>query len=222
MHRTISSPLQPFVNIDVKSNSYTNSLCTKITEESINSLGLLRKNRILELGHGLCNHLPFLMKQAFELKYFGMETSEKMVKAASKLNKKYIKDCNALFQIYDGYNVPYVHRIFDRVLTINTIYNYKDPIEYFNELYRCLKHGGTCVVSFSDVVFLEQLKVLEDKEFYNFYDKESLTTIIESSKFDIYNIQEGSQRIKNNSGDWSDENYFIVVLRKKEKSRYIR
>ena len=218
---TLAHP-QIIKNTPLQSSFEDNLLCNKLITNSIRSLALLRKNRVLELNHGLCEHLPFLMKQAADLKYFGMEVSEKTVKSVNKLHKKYVDEGNALFQQFDGFNVPYVHNIFDRILTVNTLYYWEDPVAYFNELFRSLKHGGVCVVSFADSLFLEQLPVLEDKNIYRFYDEDSLTKILLESNFKIFNIQELKERVKTKDGGWNDESYFVLTLRKKEKIRFYR
>lgn len=44
--------------------------------ESILSLQLSDKNRILELGHGNCTYLFKILKQALQLRYFGMRENE--------------------------------------------------------------------------------------------------------------------------------------------------
>jgi len=209
-------------NFSFTTNLTNDNFYSKITIESIKALGLLRKNRVLELGHGLCDHLPFVMKQASDLKYFGMDTNEEMIRKAADLNTRYIDESSALFQVYDGVTIPYVHNIFDRILSINKMYYHNDLVAYFNELYRCLKHGGICVVSFSDSLFLEQLSLLSDQNSYKFYDKNSLTEIINSSEFNLFNITEHIKRIKKSNGSWEDESYFIIRLKKKEKSRYLR
>jgi len=186
----------------------SDSLHSKLTRESIKLLDLEKKNRVLELGHGCCDHLNFLMEQAIELKYFGMEVSENIVQEASVINKTYIDEAKALFQVYDGENIPYVQNMFDRILSINTIYYWKNPLEYINELFRSLKPGGKCVVSFSDTTFLEQLPILEDKNVYSFYDLESFNQIIESSDFKMHEVSETA------------DGFIVAVLKKKERPRY--
>lgn len=204
--------------LDTSEVLFGSSLHHKMTLESIASLELEKKNRVLELGHGCCDHLGHLMNQAEELRYFGMEVSEKMLQSALVNNLSYVNTSKALFLKYDGERIPYVHNMFDRILSINTIFYWKDAKEYINELYRVLKPGGTCVIAFSDSTFLEQLPVLEEREIYKFYGVDDVNELLSSCEAEIFDVEHNKVESKSKK----DRDYFIIKIKKKAIPRYLR
>tara|TARA_R110002050_G_scaffold268550_1_gene410685 strand:+ start:30151 stop:30570 length:420 start_codon:yes stop_codon:yes gene_type:complete len=129
--------------------------------ESVKLLDIRNKNRMLELGHGNGSHLPEILKQSNEVKYFGMEISKVMQQKSAKINAKYVKKLIASFQIYDGRNIPYVVNFFDRIITVNTIYFWKNLIDFLNEIHRVLKPNDTFVITFAKIflLFLKQMSL---------------------------------------------------------------
>ncbi len=194
---------------------------SRIIQDSIKALELEDKNRILELGHGKCSHLPFLMDQAAHIKYFGMEISESLLEEANKLNAGYIRKKEALFQLYDGLRVPYVHNIFDRILTINTIYFWEDPAEYLDEMFRVLKPGGKFVLTFMNSPFLEQLSAISKNDLFILYRKEKIEKLVADTDFIFNSIEEKVEKTENSEGKLIDRNYTVVVLSKKPRNRHL-
>lgn len=186
----------------------------KMIEESINALQLKERNRILELGHGSCNHLESLLKRAEDLKYFGMEISEVMKEEAEKINEASINNRQALFQIYNGCNIPYVCSFFDKILTVNTIYFIESPVKFLNEMYRVLKPNGVFVLTFADRGFMKQLPFVVNNDVFKLYDKLNIKQLISQTDFDLLKIKEETERVKSKSGEWVDRNYLIVTLSK--------
>ena len=56
-----------------------------MTLHSIDRLNLLDNDSILELGHGNCAHLPYVLQQKKNLTYHGLEISELMYKEAKRI-----------------------------------------------------------------------------------------------------------------------------------------
>ena len=194
---------------------------SEVIKESIKALNLEDKNRVLELGHGNCSHLPFLMDQAAHLKYFGMEISDVMNEEALRLNEKYVKKKDALFQIYDGVRVPYVHNIFDRILTVNTIYFWQNPLNYLKEMFRVLKQGGVFVLAFTNSDFIEELATVAKNNIFVLYNKQKIEEMIAQTDFIVNSIEDKEVKTKNKDGKEVIVNYTVAVLRKKERSRFL-
>lgn len=182
--------------------------------KSITSLELSDRNRILELGHGSCSHLSFLMKEASDIKYFGMEISSTMVEEAERINSKYIKKDVALFQLYDGFKVPYVHNFFDKILTVNTIYFWEQPIAYLNEIYRLLKPNGIFVLAFAKGNFMENLPFVSGTDIFSLYENSQFKELLAKTNFELKDIKDQKERVKSKTGEWVDREYSIAVLTK--------
>ena len=73
----------------------------KMTESSILELNLKQNEQVLELGHGNCGHLNFLLQQATNIGYVGLEISELMQQEAIKFNKKH-SNSDIRFELFDG------------------------------------------------------------------------------------------------------------------------
>jgi SAM-dependent methyltransferase len=184
--------------------------------ESIKSLEIKNKHRILELGYGNGSHLPEILKQANNVKYFGMEISKVMQQQAAKINAKYVKKLMASFQMYDGQNVPYVLNFFDRILTVNTIYFWNNPTSFLNEIHRVLKPNGIFVVSFAKRSFMKKLPFVSQTNVFNLYDNSTLEHLVANTQFELLDIKDKKESVKSKTGDWVDREYTIAVLRKKQ------
>ena len=96
-------------------------------QETIKALRLSPNNRILEIGPGNGTHLNNLFKESIGLRYFGLDISQTMIEVAMEENRIHLDKRKALFQYYDGHTVDYVCHWFDRIMTVNTIYFWKEP-----------------------------------------------------------------------------------------------
>ena len=57
-----------------------------MTSDCINQMNLKDNSSVLEIGHGNCGHLKYLLGTANNLKYVGLEISSLMSKEAKKIN----------------------------------------------------------------------------------------------------------------------------------------
>ncbi|QXP65036.1 class I SAM-dependent methyltransferase [Polaribacter sp. HaHaR_3_91] len=182
--------------------------------ESVKLLDVQDKDRVLELGHGNASHLPDVLKQASELKYFGMEISEIMQQQAVKINAKYIKKRVALFLLYNGLNIPYVVNFFHKIITVNTIYFWTNPIDFLTEIHRVLKSNGVFVVSFANSSFMKQLPFVANTNVFSLYDHETFINLIAETDFKLVKIKNKTETVKSKTGEWVSREYSIAVLRK--------
>lgn len=179
-------------------------------EEVIKNLDIQDKNRILELSHGNCIHLPKLLHEAVGLTYFGMETSVVMKAEASRINKKFENKRKALFQIYDGVNIPYVSKFFDRIISANSISFLGKSFLFLEEMYRVLKPGGVFVLSFDKDDFINSLS-------FSLNDNKCIEELIAKTDFILRSIETKTENGFCKNGDLEEREYIIVVLTKKEK-----
>lgn len=182
--------------------------------ESILSLQLCHKNRVLELGHGNCEHLCHVLEQATQLKYFGMEISSTMKCEAERINHQFIQKKQALFQLYNGSEIPYVHNFFDRIVTVNTIYFWENPIVVLKELYRVLKPDGICIITYAKKTFMKELSFVAQTNVFDLYDNQRLKEFVRETKFELRGFKDKTERVKSKSGKWVKRPYSIVILKK--------
>ncbi len=181
-----------------------------MTLHSIDRLNILENNNILELGHGSCGHLPYLLQQNSNLSYSGLETSELMHQEAQKLNQAYIEQKQASFYLYDGHEVPFPDSSFDRIFTVNTIYFWTNPVLILSELYRIVKPGGTLNITFAQKSFMEQLPFTRFG--FDLYDNEKMSNLIENTSFKIAGSDSRTETVTSKTGDLATREFTTITM----------
>lgn len=182
---------------------------------SIAALKITKRNRILEIGPGNGQHLGELLGRGSDTRYFGLDISETMIAEAKQINKKFIEGRKALFELYNGRTIPFVHNFFDRILTVNTIYFWDAPKLFLNELHRVLKPGGTIVITFVDADTMRSLPFVDDS--FELYDIPRSTKLVSGHGFAHIDIQTETERIPSKDGTTLDREYLVVTLQKKKE-----
>ncbi len=147
----------PEGEIGIEVANMMNTTNIGMTKHAIESLNLYKNDVFLELGHGNCGHLSFLMEQAENLKYFGLEISELMQQEAINSNQNYIENNSARFELYNGTEIPFDNESFDKIFTVNTLYFWQKPDLLLQEIKRVLKPNGIFALTFADKSFMEKL-----------------------------------------------------------------
>ncbi|MFC4163711.1 class I SAM-dependent methyltransferase [Epilithonimonas zeae] len=180
-----------------------------MTKESIKALYLTDNESILELGHGNAGHLSYLLDFAENIQYTGLEISETMKSEAESLNSKYLSQAN--FQLYDGNKIPFENESFDKVMTVNTIYFWENPVEFFNEIYRVLKKDGSFVLTFAKKDFMKNLPFTADFKLYNYEDVEEL---VAQTNFKRMIRSDKEEWITSKTGTFVKREYKVLTIKK--------
>jgi ubiquinone/menaquinone biosynthesis C-methylase UbiE len=182
-----------------------------MTLETIHALIIEDNEHILEIGHGNAGHLKSFLKIAKDLRYTGIDISETMHNEAKKLNSEF-KD-RSDFVLYEGEKLPFEDEVFDKIFTVNTVYFWKEPVEYLNEIYRVLKDNGTFVLTSGQRDFMETLPFTE----YNFklYNNDEMEELISKSHFKRMKISEKEEEIKSKTGNELIKRIYTVLTIKK-------
>jgi ubiquinone/menaquinone biosynthesis C-methylase UbiE len=181
-----------------------------MTVESIHALLIEDDEQLLEIGHGNAGHLELIFDKAKNIRYTGIDISETMHNEAKNLNKEY-KD-QADFVLYEGEKLPFDDKTFDKIFTVNTVYFWKKPVEYLNEIYRVLKNNGTFVLTFGQREFMEKLPFTA----YDFtlYSNSEMEEIISKTPFVRMKISEKEEDIKSKSGEKIRRIYTVLTIKK--------
>lgn len=180
-----------------------------MTKESIKALHLKDSESVLELGHGNAGHLSYLLDFAENIQYTGLEISETMKSEAEKINSKYLSQAN--FQLYDGNKIPFDNESFDKALTVNTIYFWENPVEFFNEIYRVLKKDGSFVLTFAKKDFMKNLPFTADFKLYNYEDVEEL---VAQTNFKRMIRSDKEEWITSKAGTFVKREYKVLTIKK--------
>ncbi|SFO21695.1 Methyltransferase domain-containing protein [Paenimyroides ummariense] len=183
-----------------------------MTKHTITSLNLDKNDIVLELGHGNCGHLPFLMNQAKNLKYFGLEISELMQQEATKSNQNYIENNSAKFELYNGTEIPFDDAAFDKIFTVNTLYFWKNPDLLLNEIYRVLKPNGIFALTFADKSFMDKLPFTPFG--FNLYSLKDAEELLQKNQFKILNSISQTEQVSSKTNEMVNRSFFTVLVKK--------
>lgn len=170
-------------------------------------------SNVLEIGHGICGHLPELMQHIPLGKYTGIELSETMHLEAKLYNQDIVLNEKASFVLYDGSTLPFNDNSFDNVFTVNTIYFWDNPSAFLEEIYRVLKPGAKCVIVFAEKEFMADLPFVG--KLFTVYDHVSISDLIDATDFTISSYHQHSDDVKNKVGEEVKRLYAVVELNQK-------
>lgn len=184
-----------------------------MTRAAIAALKITDENQILEIGHGSCNHLPEILNQANTIHYTGIEISETMHQVAKKNYPKLVENKKARFLLYNGLKLPFVKHSFDRMMTVNTIYFWKNPLEFLNEIHQVLKPNGICSIAIAHKRFMKELPFVQDK--FRMFDEQDLINLAKESNFKTIDLTLHEGIVESKSGEIVNREFLIALLRKK-------
>lgn len=168
---------------------------------------------VLEIGHGNCRHLKDVFTMESTINYVGLEISETMHAEAQKQVKEIELAEQIRFYMYDGKQFPFADAIFDKIVTVNTIYFWSQPIAFMKEITRVLKQGGTCAIAFAQKEFMERLPFVQDK--FTLYTTSDFKKIIKKSDFSLIETIDHTEEVISKSGEAVTRNYTIGILEKR-------
>ncbi len=70
------------------------------------------------------------LKQAKNIRFFGLEISKTMQQEAESINKNLLNQAHIEFQLYDGKTISFQDNSFDRIMTVNTVYFWENPTSH--------------------------------------------------------------------------------------------
>ncbi|OVE55698.1 class I SAM-dependent methyltransferase [Chryseobacterium mucoviscidosis] len=182
-----------------------------MTLESIQTLLIKDNEHILEIGHGNAGHVRNILNKAIDLKYTGIDISETMHHEAIKLNKDF--ENQAEFVLYEGTELPFEDKTFDKIFTVNTVYFWQKPTDFLNEIYRVLKDNGTFVLTFGQRDFMEKLPFTQFG--FTLYNTDEMEEIVSKSYFKRMKISERQEEVKSKTGEETlTRNYTILTIKK--------
>ncbi|WP_375578501.1 class I SAM-dependent methyltransferase [Marivirga tractuosa] len=211
--KVIASQLrQPHGKKGIEVAELMNETNIKMTCHSIDQLNILDNDKILELGHGNCGHLKYLLNRSDNLKYYGLETSELMMREAQNINSSFVDNKKASFHFYEGLNIPFSDHYFDRIFTVNTIYFWDNPKFLMLELYRVIKPFGILNITFSKEKFMRELPFTQYG--FDFYNGDKIAQLIGNLPFRIVASNTQTETVKSKAGDTVKREFTTISVKK--------
>ncbi|HET7361065.1 MAG TPA: class I SAM-dependent methyltransferase [Salinimicrobium sp.] len=181
-----------------------------MTQAGIEALKMKEDDDFLEIGHGNAAHLKEILNVTKNVTYRGLDISEAMHREAQKINSKFLETGRASFHLYEGQKIPFPDNAFDKIMTVNTIYFWKEPLHFMNEVYRVLKKGGRFAIGFVEKEFMKNLPVT--KYGFELYGTQELEKLVQRTHFKIESIHNKTEQLKSKSGELVDRKFTIFCL----------
>jgi ubiquinone/menaquinone biosynthesis C-methylase UbiE len=105
-------------------------------------------DRVLEIGFGHGRTLERVGNTLREGSIVGVDHSRDMVRLAAARCRRLIDDERVEVREASSRSLPYPDAEFDKVMAVNTIYFWSDPLEHLREVRRVLKKSGLFVLGF--------------------------------------------------------------------------
>lgn len=104
---------------------------------------------VLEIGFGAGKAIELLAEKTPRGSVAGIDLSVAMVQRARARNRQAVRDGRVPLQQGDAAHLPFAEQQFDRVISIHTFYFWSEPRTILAEIFRVLKPGGMCVITFT-------------------------------------------------------------------------
>lgn len=106
-------------------------------------------DRVLEIGFGAGKAIEMLAEKTSRGSVAGIDRSATMVKRARARNRRAVRAGRVTLQQGDAAHLPFGEQQFDKVISIHTFYFWSEPAVILAEIFRVLKPGGMCIITFT-------------------------------------------------------------------------
>jgi len=173
-------------------------------ELALKHLQVRPSDRVLEIGFGGGWLIRQIAKLASAGKVTGLDHSKTMVDSA---RREFRKESNLEFVHGSVEKLPFDSQSFSHVVTVHTIYFWKDPKKAVEELYRVLKPGGTLVLGLHSKAKLETQPLTRHN--FTLYEPTNVIALLSANSFQNVTIH------SYDPDEWED-NHVIVAQRPTE------
>jgi SAM-dependent methyltransferase len=188
----------PAGTLGIAIGDYMNAVNGALNVAAFRLLSLRTGDRVLEIGFGNGKLLPDLMALAAAITYDGIDISQPMVAEAISFNETLVSSGRARFHCASSHAVPFDDGTFDRVIAVNTIYFWPEPIRDLTEVHRVLKPAGTLVLAAMTPGGAAHLRA--SGEPFRTYEESELRSLLMKAAFSRIEIEPYSETIPQPDG----------------------
>ncbi len=175
-----------------------------LNSQALELLALQPSDRLLEVGFGHGRTIQLAAAQVPKGFVAGVDVSEDMVRMANSRRLNLANKSQVELMVGDSRWLPYADASFNKVLSVHTIYFWKEPIKDLGEMFRVLRPGGRLVLGFRAPSGKGSVCDFPDTV-YSFYSVNEVSTLLESAGFDESSIR--------NAGTSLSEMFLAVARR---------
>ncbi|PIB37478.1 hypothetical protein BFP72_08575 [Reichenbachiella sp. 5M10] len=179
---------------------------------AIEALGVVDDEVILELGHGNGAHLSMLLSQGQGVRYHGLEISPTMQIEAQRIHQG---EQRAEFHLYDGNTIPFDSQTFDKVISVNTLYFWNEPVQLLSNISRVMKPGGLLVLAFAQKEFMKTLPFVKSK--FRLYDHQDFRALVHTSDLRLQALVDHTEEVKSKGGERVVRPFSVAIMVKENE-----
>jgi len=97
-------------------------------------------------------------------------------------------------------------------MTVNTIYFWKNPLHFLNEIYRVLKPKGICSIAIAHKRFMEKLPFVQEK--FKLFGEQEMSDLVNASNFNDLALTNHEGIVESKSGQVINREFLIALLKK--------
>lgn len=146
---------------------------------------------VLEVGFGGGLALDPLLALAGAGRVTGVEPSAGMRDAARRRHAAAIASGRLRLDDAGVERLPYPSAEFDRVLSVNTLYFWPDPVAGFAELSRVIRPGGLLVLGYRPASVMRRLGFT--RYGFRLYEDEEVLPLVGDAGFEVLALEEGRE-----------------------------
>lgn len=180
-----------------------------LNQKCIDLLQLKSGDSLLEIGPGNGAFVADIIKVAENISYMGLDWSDDMVVEAQRLNEYWVKQGRAQFQQGSSEHLPFATGLFNKVLTVHTLYFWEKPSDHLAQIRRVMKPAGLFCIAFGDSSFMKELSFVPYG--FNLYDEAEVCALLRSSGFRVVTTAHHQERGLSNTGDLVDKIINIII-----------
>lgn len=138
-------------------------------------------DRVLDIGFGGGATLEKLLNEGKAAFAGGLDASPEMVQRAEKKLAPWIQAGRLEIRLGTAESLPWPAASFDRLLSVNSIYYWHDPLQGVKECFRVLRPGGTMVLGLRSKAYIDRLR-FEGRGYHSLGEREA-GALLESAGF---------------------------------------
>lgn len=168
--------------------------------------------QVLEIGFGNGFYFSKYLEINGSAKLYGVDFSEDMCRLAAEKNQELVTNKQLEIFCFDANKLPFADQSLDIITSLNTIYFWTNPIEYFEELKRVLKPEGKIYLCF------RPLHVMKNYEFtqhgFSFFELEDVQTLAKKAGLTKFNVKSIHYPKKSITGQDVNSTDICLILNK--------
>ena len=140
------------------------------------SLPIREDDHILEIGFGPGELLHAVARRVDSGRVEGVDFSDAMLAIAQRKNRRHIRDGKVQLQLGDFDAMPFDGRRFDMIITVNTVYFWRQPEATIAKMAGLLEPGGRLAIGFHEKAEMQDSKL--SREVFRFYTPQDMEALL--------------------------------------------